>query len=322
MIEVTNPANFTVNLTEAQIDAAYQTAFDATENILSAARIVTDVLSARSSVNVRLMGRQNAINSSDEGCYGRIFYTHGTIGWTQAQAITAVALNRSDRVFFTWPNWRMYVAEIAGVGAVGGVGFSDDGIINIGSDGPLASLHCVMNPEENVCQNNDYLGFLTGFDTTITPAIQTTLTKAAYIALKAAGICAPRIDQNGALCYQSEMTSDLTPGRTTQKRRKMADFIQDTCGALGVRYIKKLATDARRAGLDGDIDSFLAGLLSINNPNAQRIRGYSVEDTTTEDQRALGIEVREVRVQQLSSMDTIVFDTEIGEGVVIVTEAA
>lgn len=321
MIEVTNPSNFAVNLTEAQIDAAYQTAFDSTKNILSAARIVTDVLCARTSTNVKRMARQNAIDASDEGCYGRTYYAHGQIGWTQAQAIADRALYASDRLFYSWPNWRLYVPEIAEVGTAGGTGFTADGIIDIGSDGPLCMLHCVMPPEENVCQQTTYLGFLTGFDSTITPAVLATLTKAAYIALKAAGICAPRIDQQGVLCYQSEVTSDLTPGRTTQKRRKMADYVQDTCGVIGLRYTKKLATDARKAGLDSDIDSFLSGLLNVNDPNAQRIKAYSVKDVTTSDQEALGIQVREVRVQTLSSMDTIVFDTEVGEGVSVVTEA-
>lgn len=323
MIEVTNPNNFSVNLTEAQIDAAYQTAFDATKNILSSSRIVTDSLCARSSTNCKRMGRQNAIDASDEGCYGRTFYAHGQIGWTQAQAIADRALYASDRLFYSWPNWSMYVAEIAAVGAVGGVGFTDDGIINVGSDGPLASLHCALNPEENIGQANQYLGFLTGFDTTITPAVQATLTKAAYIALKAAGICAPRIVQNGTLCYQSEVTSDLTPGRTTQKRRKMADMIQDTFGVFGLDYAKMLATDARRAGMLAALEGFLKGLLSPADPNNQRIKDYSVIDVTDADpdRASLGIVQFQVKVQLLSSMDVIVFDTEIGEGVVATLEA-
>ncbi len=323
MIEVTNPANFVVNLTEAQIDAAYQTAFDATKNILSDARIVTESLCARSSTNTKRMGRQNAIDASDEGCYGRTFYAHGQIGWTQAQAIADRALYASDRLFYSWPNWSMYVAEIAAVGTVGGTGFTEDGIINVGSDGPLASLHCALNPEENIGQANSYLGFLTGFDTTITPAVQATLTKAAYTALKAAGICAPRIVQNGALCYQSEVTSDLTPGRTTQKRRKMADMIQDTFGVFGLDYAKMLATDARRAGMLAALEGFLKGLLSPQDPNNQRIKAYSVLDVTDADpdRAALGIVQFQVKVQLLSSMDVIVFDTEIGEGVVATLEA-
>ena len=324
MIEVTNPANLTAGpLSEAAIDALYQTAFDRTKNILSDARIVTESLCARSSTNTKRMGRQNAIDASDEGCYGRTFYVHGQIGWTQVQAIADRPLYAGERVDYSWPNWRMYVPEIAAVGVAGGTGFTADGIVNIGSDGPLASLHCALNPEENIGQANPYLGFLTGFDTTITATVQSTLTKVAYIALKAAGICAPRIDQNGALCYQSEVTSDLTPGRTTQKRRKMADMIQDTLGVFGLDYSKKMATDARRAGMLAAIQGFLQGLLSPQDPNSQRIKAFSVLDVTDADpdRASLGIVQFQVKVQLLSSMDVIVFDTEIGEGVDAVLEA-
>lgn len=317
MVEVTNPSNLSAALTETQIDSRYSDAFDATLDPRRVSRAVTSSISARRSTNVVRFGQQNAIDASNEGNQGRAFHTRAPIGYTSSQAISDVTNWRIDRVFYSWPNWRMFVEEIADVGAAGGTGFSDDGIIDIGADGPLAYINCRINPEENPGQDTKLLGFLTGLE-----EVTETLNRQLYTSLKDAGICAPRVDFNGNFVYQSEQTAELTPGRKTQKRRKMADFIQDSVGIAMIPYSKKLATDNRRAGIDTDIDSFLGGLLSENNPDFQRIGGYSVEDTTSEnpDLAKVGIEVRKIKVELLNSLDTIVIDTEIGEGVVVVRE--
>lgn len=212
----------------------------------------------------------------------------------------------------------MYVTEIAAQGAAGGTGFTADGIIDIGADGPLAYINCVLNPEENPGQNTGLLTFLSGLEDTGEAG-----TIALYKALKAAGISAPRVDQQGNLVYQSEVTTSSIDGRKTQKRRKMADYIQDTLAEIGVPFSKKLATDSRRSGMTAAIDQFLRGLLSEEAPDNQRIGDYSVEETTDqyEGYEALGVFVWRIQVRMLSSFDTIVFDTEIGESVVVVDEA-
>jgi hypothetical protein len=319
MVEVTNPSNLTASpLTEAAIDAAYKTALDATLNPRKASAQATELVIARHSTVTNLHGRQNAIDASNEGLYGRHFYARPAIGATSAQAIADVALYRYDRVFYAWPGWRMYVPEIAKVGAAGGVGFSDDGLVNIGGDGPLAYLHSVLNPEENIGQDTGRLTFVSDIDSTVTE----TMNRAMYTALKAAGICAPRIDTEGKPCYQSEVTADLTPGRTTQKRRCFADYVQDSGAKILMPYSKKLATDDRRAGAIAAIDGWLKGLKSENDPSRSRIVDYAVTDQSLEnpDAFAQGVVWFKVQVQQWPSMDSIVFDTEVGEGVVVVHE--
>jgi len=316
MVEVTNPSNLTASpLSEIVLDARYEDAFDATLDPVAVSRFATDVVCARNSATVKRIGRQNAIDASDEGCYGRRFYARGSLGWTSAQAIADVALYRSDRVFYTWPGWQLYVSEIAERGAAGGAGFTEDGIIDIGADGPLAYLNCRLNPEENPCQDTGLLTFVLGIDSDTTEV----LSRLTYQALKAAGICSPRVNGEGTPVYQSEVTADLTVGRTTQKRRKMADFLQDSFAKLLLPYSKKLATDARRAGIDAALDQFLSDLLSERDPQSQRIGAYSVTDISASDpdKQALGIEQRKIQVRMLSSMDVFVVDTEIGEGVVI-----
>ena len=318
-VEVTNPANIAVALTPAQLDAAYVTAIEATRSPNTAAREVTVSLCAyRSPIVINAM-RLNAIDASDEGSFGRVYVTDALQGTTLAQAIADVANYRRDRVVYAWPNWSIYVNEIAEVGTAGGVGFTEDGIIDIGASGPLAYIMSAINPEENDCQDTGLLAFLLGIEDTVAE-----LNEAAYIALKAAGICAPRIDQQGNYVYQSDVTSELTAGRTTIKRRKMADFIQDSLTAAALPYAKKLATDSRRAGVEGSFNSFLEGLLSPLNPQNQRISAYGIKDVSADnpDLEALGIFVYQTQVRQLPSMDAIVIDTQIGEGVVVTIDAA
>jgi hypothetical protein len=318
MVEVTNPANLDVALTENQIDAAYQAAFDATLDPNAVSKDANHVLCARRSEATVRAGRQNAIDASSEGNKGRIFYGRAPLGYSSAQAIVDVALWRRDRHFYSWPGWRMYVSEIAELGAAGGTGFYDDGFITIGADGPLAYINCVLNPEENPGQDTGLLTFLSGLEVTGEAGTITL-----YKALKAAGICAPRVDQSGNLVYQSEVTTSLIAGRKTQKRRKFADFLQDSLAVAAIPYSKKLATDSRRSGMTAAIDEFLSRLKSDKAPENQRIKAYSVEDVTDQydGYEEVGVFVWKVVVQMLSSLDTIVFDTEVGEGVIVVTEA-
>jgi len=317
-VEVTNPGNLSAALTPNQIDARYQTAIDATRPTKSLARTVTQSLCAYRSAAVVAAMRQNAIDASDEGNYGRIYYTAPLTGTSLADALTDVATVRRDRVIYCWPGWKIRVSEIQEVGAAGGIGFSDDGIIDIGADGPRAYIDSVLNPEENGCQDTGLLTFLVDIETTAEE-----LNKAVYEALKAAGICGAKIDERGTFIYQSDVTTELTPGRTTGKRRKFADFAQDSLAFISMPYKGKLATDDRRDGLEGDYDSFLSGLKSANNPQNQRIVDYQITDVSANnpDLLADGILSYEVRIQQLPTIDAIVIDTQIGEGVLIVDNA-
>lgn len=319
LFSVLSVGNPTAALTENQLDVAYIRAFGATVDVTKVSREATISLSARFSDAVARAGRSNAIVASDNGNRGRAFHTRAAFGRTPTQAIADVANYRSDRVFFTYPGWRVMVPEIAEVGETGGVGFNNTGIITIGADGPLAYINSVIPPEQNPGQDTGLLTFVFGLE----PIESADFTIDTYIAFKRAGICAPRVDQRGTPVYQSEVTTDLTVGRTTQKRRKMADFIQDSAAVLLLPFSKRLASDSREAAIDGVLDNFLGGLLSEDLPELMRIRAYSLTNTSTENPELLarGISARKIQVQLLSSLDTFLVDTQIGEGVVVVEEA-
>jgi len=70
------------------------------------------------------------------------------------------------------------------------------------------------------------------------------------------------------------------------------------------------------------IEEFLEGLLSSNNPAAQRILAYSVDEDSgnTAAKLAQGIFVILVNVQTISSMDAIVLQCQMGESVTVTTD--
>jgi hypothetical protein len=317
----------TAALTEPQMDARYEAAFDSTLDINSVARDANFTLSARRTAATMRAGRSNAIRASENGLRGRVFHGRASFGISPSDAITDVNLYRSDRVFYTYPGWQSQISEIATVGNTGGLGFNDSGTITIGGDGPLAYINSVLNPEENPGQQTGLLTFVQALEPI--PSFQAATTSlegpiALYTQFKSAGICAPRFGRDGQAAYQSEVTTSLEPGRTTQKRRKMADFIQDSLANLMIPFSKKLATDAREAAITATINSFLVILLSDNFPENQRIAAFGVRNinASNPDYGRLGISARKVQVQILNSLDTILLVTEIGEGVVVVNDAA
>jgi len=68
-----------------------------------------------------------------------------------------------------------------------------------------------------------------------------------------------------------------------------------------------------------EIETYLQGLVSPNLPSAQRIVGYDVDAVSqnTPELTALGIFVIQTKVRLLPSMDDIIFNTQIGETVVL-----
>lgn len=310
---VTNPNALTAALTEPQMDVRYQAALDATLDPSKVTRQANYLVVARRSDTIDRIATQNAVDASAAGFFGRKYNARAPLGFTETQALADVALHRVDRDFYTYPGWQVLIPEIATRGAAGGLGFTEDGVITVAGDGPLAMINCLLNPEENPGQAT---GLIEAFFDVEPVGV---LTQDDYIAFKAAGICAPRRDADDGSIYQSGVTRSITPGLTTQARRKMDDFITDSLARLLGPYSKKLATLQRRDGARTVIESFLAGLQSKDNPSLQRIDSFLVSEAAqTPELTALGIFIFQVKVRLLSSMDVIVIQAEIGEGVITV----
>jgi len=319
---VLNTLNASAALSEAAIDVAYQTALDSTLDPNAVTRECNIIYSARQSNLVRRALRQNALDASANGLFGRVTIVRPPLGTTKTAAKSTVAepgvgATRDQRVIYTWPGVSTFVPVIAQRGSAGGVGFTATGNVDVGADGFLASVLSQLAPEENPGQLTSFTGAINSFDSLA--VAQGLLTVTDYIAFKAAGICALRMD-DGTAIFQSGVTSVdplITPSLVRISRRRMADYIQDTLARRAKGFGKKLSTAVRRKALSGEIRQFLIGLLAANNPGTQRISGFTVDDKTanTPELLAAGMFRIIANVRTLSSLDSIVIATTVGESV-------
>jgi hypothetical protein len=321
---VTNDTPISQALSEAAIDAKYTTAIQSTKSVVGAAREINFIFSARSSNSTRRDLRTNALESSAQGCFGRMAVIRPPLGVSSATARSStvepgVGIYRDERVAYTWPGWRMRVDVIAQLGAtIGGTGFTDDGLINVGADSFLASILSLLPPGENPGQITEYLSNVVSLENS---TYTQNLTIDDYIALKAAGICAPRIE-NGSAFYQSGVTSvDPTsfPTRVDIERRTLTDYIEDSLGNFFRPYSKKKMTLARQIALVSATKQFMNTFLGDPDGNGQRIDGYSIDAKTpnTSALRSKGRWRLILRAQQTPSFKSIELAVTVGPTVII-----
>lgn len=326
---VINPLAVSAALSEAAIDAKYLAAMTATLNPTSVASIANLIWSARQSNAIRTALRANAQDASASGLYGRMCAIRPPLGTTtRARALSAAAqpgvgAYRDQRVIYCFPGVQTFVPAIALKGLAGGAGYTADGVIDTGADGFMMSICSQLPPEENPGQLTTFAAGALGVEKN-NPDVQN-LTINDYIAFRAGGIAAPRMD-GGSMIFQSGVTSvnPLTqPGLRNIARRRMADFIQDSLALVMKAFGKKLNTRTRRALIASTIRAFMNQLLSPGNAAAQRIDGFTLDPVTgnTPDTLALGIYRIILNVRTLSSLDAIVLQTTVGESV-DVSEAA
>ncbi len=179
--------------------------------------------------------RQNVIQASDNGLFGRELITSQPLGATQSQAQAAALAQNLDRVTLTWPGLQTIIPEIAIVGTDGGAGFTADGVLSVPAMGLLSSICSLLPPEENPGQATSYASAFFALDSQA-PALDIT----AYKALRAAGVCAPFLDPTTGIEFQSGITTSQAPGRKEIARRKMADYLQDSMASFARKYSKKM----------------------------------------------------------------------------------
>ena len=325
---VTNPVALTVALTEAQIDAKYVAAIEATNSVDTVASQDNLIWVARQSNAVRNALRQDVNDASANGCLGRAAQIRPPLSTTTRAMATGagapgVNAYRDERVDYCFPGVQTYVAAIAARGLAGGAGFTADGVIDVGSDGFLTSICSQLAPEENPGQQTTYARGALGIEAN-NPDVQN-MQIADYITFRANGIAAPRMS-DGSIIFQSGVTSvnpSIYPQFRNIARRRMADYIQDSLALLLKGYGKKLNTPSRRAGVLSVTRTFMVTLLSPGNAAAQRIDGFKLDPVggNTPETLALGLFRLILNVRTLSSLDSIVLQTTVGEQV-DVSEAA
>ena len=330
---VVNPQVVANALTDNQIDAQYALAIQLTVSTNSVAAQANIAYSARQSNVVRSNLVSSSVAASANGCYGRVSVLRTPLGTLEAVALSntaqpGVGAYRSDRSIYCYPQARTNVPLIALVGTSGGTGFTPNGNVNVGADGFLASVMSQLPPEENPAQATSYTDGIISLESS--PNVQN-FQIGDYEAFKAAGICALTMD-NGAAVFQSGVTSVsplVSPTQVPIKRRRMADFLQDSIAISMKEFGKKLQTNKRRKAIRQEIAQFLNGLAgggpgaqngNPNNEDAQRIAGYNVDDKTgNQDPNvvALGLWRIILSVKLLSNFQAIVLQTTIGETVTV-----
>ena len=332
---VTNAAAIT-RLSSNQLDARYQQALDATLSDAGVARKANVVCSARSSESILRAVKRNALDATANGLSARKAIVRPPLATTrdEAKATTGVGvgnpnIGRDERVMYVFPGATTQIPEIQAVGAtVGGTGFTDDGVIEVGADSFYASVRSQLPPEENAGQSLadtvvqggglNILSLQDAFNPDEAGGIGLTIQD--YISFKANGIIALNSNPETGFFFHSDVTSidPLVEGvKAPANRRFFADFIIDTLGNVGIKYVKKLNTPQRRTALLQEIRGFLRLLQSPNQPSTSRLRAFQVFDDTTEAQFQLGFAFIVVKVQMFPAILSLVFNTEVGTSVVI-----
>ena len=309
----------------ASIDALYATALDGLKQDVAPSRDVNIVWCARVSSTIRnaLSVHVQTVSATGVGRVACLSPQLSTVTSTAACADTdpGVGANRTDLVFYSWPGVRTSIPEAVGysLGTADGLATSD-GILDTRGDGWLAATLSNLPPELNPGQSGEPVSSVLAPILGIQRGVNT-LEMGDYINMRKAGVCGLRIDRSVGPVFQSGVTTSLVSGLKNIARRRMAFFIQDSVAQRLVQFAKKAETRSRKDNCLLEIDSFLAGLLSEGNPDAQRIAGYVLDDKSgnTPAAEAQGIYVIIGKVRTLASMDFIVFQTSIGEGVITTT---
>lgn len=307
----------------ASIDALYVAAIESLNVDAAPASEVNLVHAARTSATIRSTLKSTVLDWVGQGV-GRCAILWPELDVTDlttvlGDASPGVGALRDERVFYAWPHAQVYVSEAANVSITGADGLPhDDGLLDLSAAGVLLSGLSQLAPERNPGQASEPMkstlaqvrDFARG-----TPA----LSMASYIQMRAKGIVGLRKDKMVGFNFQSGITTSLTSGQKNIARRRFADFIQDSVGARLVQWAKEPMSSSFKTGTHQEVVNFLEELRSENNPAAQRIDDYSVDikSGNTRELEAKGIWVITGQVQMTPTADVIVFQTEIGEGVVV-----
>jgi hypothetical protein len=319
-----NPSAIT-RLSAAQLDARYITAIQGTNVDDPPASDANLIFSARTSTAIRRELVLNCLAATAAGLSGRRTVVRPRIGVTIAAAQTANAELRDERKQFAFPAMRTAINEIRTVGTIGGVGFTDDGTIDVGADSFLVAYRTIILPEASAAQPPSTTNYgplnVLGLESAYDPgtAGSTRLDVNSYKLFKRSGIVAARVDRTLGTGWNDDVTSSLTIGRTAANRRAFADFINDSLFGIAAPYRARIITPDVKRSLDAVIRKFLNGLLSVAQPNASRIRGYDVRDIT--DPSVPELLRMAVAVTMYATADVIAIETTVGPTVLTSQES-
>lgn len=315
----------------ADLRTRYQAALDALLNDDYPSNEVSIVVAARKDSTIQSFLRSHCLLSTSRGMSRDCIVSPSLTNLTKATILGTAAPGvggtggavRAERVFYSWPGVKTFIPELVGISIACADGTTtDDGVVDTTADTWLASLLSNLQPELNPGQAADpvprvmssVLGYQRGCPT---------LDMSDYILFKQYGICAVRMDRVVGPIFQSGITTSLISGESNINRRRMADFIQDSLAARYNQMVKMLGRQSIKDSLLAETEAFLGDLLSENNPEAQRIESYLVDDKSqnTPSLTAQGIWIIRSVVRTLQTLDTIVCDSTVASDAITVTVA-
>ncbi len=201
---VTNAATIT-RLSAAQLDARYIRAIDRTRGRGRPTADVNNIVSARSSAAIRDRIAVNTREATAIGLAGgRRGFTSPRLGaaTTRDVALDWAESIRDERVQAPWPGVRTAVEEVRNRGVTGGVGFADDGVVNLRSDTWVAAIRTIIRPEQSAAEDQGNTNFgkwqVAGLEEAYDPEVpgSTELEAEDYVLLKAGGVAGVDRDRN------------------------------------------------------------------------------------------------------------------------------
>lgn len=307
----------------AAIDALYATAIDTLLADKPPARDVNLIFAARKSSAIAIKLKSHAAEASARGI-GRMAIIAPSLA---VQSVTAVGAdsypgvggNRAEGMIYAWPGAITFIPEAVGFRLKTADGLTTiDGMLDDPFDGWVASILSNLPPERNPGQAASPVpeifapiaGLQRGAPDMGMPE---------YTFLRTKGIAALKFDRTVGPIIQSGITTSLISGQKNINRRRFSYFVEDSIAQRLVQYSKLPMGSKLRDGASGECVTFCEELLSPDNPDAQRINEYQVDDKSgnTPNLAAKGIHVIIVRVRMTPTADFIVLQAEVGENVVI-----
>lgn len=242
-----------------------------------------------------------------------------TVANATAGADPGVGANRDESVFYCWPGVQTFIPELDGVSTPLAAGPlpSLTGVIDVSSDGMMASILSMLPPERNPGQEDEAVTNLTAPFIALQKGVSG-LQMSDYINLRANGVCAPKLQKNVGMVFQSGITTSLVAGQKTISRRRMDDYITQTLVQGWQIFVKQPVTEEWKDGILTTGISFLEELLSTDNPTLQRIQGYDLNlKLNTTALEAQGIFIVGLNVQTLFEGNDITIFASVGPTVVI-----
>jgi phage tail sheath protein FI len=255
-----------------------------------------------------------------------IVYCAEYMSATLQSAMETEANASSDRLFLIGPTSHTVnvAAAITDVAS-----FRHDRIVycynHVYTTDPETATDLLVRPESwmaNVLANTDVdihpgeedtKRFLAG----ITRLYQPSITRADYVLLRAAGICALETDL-GSPVFVSGVVTSLTPLKTEITRRRMADFLQLSAAYTLRFHVKKKNTAERRRAIAATLKGWLSNLQRAGRV----VEDYNIDTEILNNavDRAAGVERILMQVKLVGHMLHIVLQTEIGTSVSITAQ--